>query len=773
MKTSLCLIALAGLLPLSLQSAQAQDYITKNLASWPADFGLPTNGTGNNTGWYYRVGTSNSFAWTADFAPYTANNQPIYLYPINDPNQGLINSTGGYAMQGAKRTVFHYNPAGDTSVVDADFSAGIRVTVSFRRTNVDPGPGSTMEFKVIQHSPSPVGSELIYSEPVNDGDVNQRVQEVNLPNFRFNSSLEISVGATASPAYYTSYDLKVDVQRRPVIRVGIDQPFTRNTFLRPFANADQAKFKWRIVRPSSLPYQYQITRVDTGAIWVWNAAGVVVPNSPADPAGSTTVAHSLDLNNNWLAGEYELKCFTAGDTYVYPFHIVDQSSTSKSYSFTSEGIWLENGVPFVPIGIYHAVIKESVVNGSYNTNFTPNKFLDDIIDKGFNAVHISNQTMAEATPDGRTDFPRWADLVQARNVSRNLSNDKKLRVVQWLFDDQFIASNVNSMRDHQALMAWNFADEPKWETFDRNLGISNLLRGQPSTARPRHYSGGRSVLASGADPRHPIIIGSWYFDECNIFSPMSDVITTSNYPVQFPDDKVNKTYWALRNGFISQLATLDDDNGRINNIQKLPNGPASLPFMPTLQAFGSDDDRLTFKIPSPWEYRNMAFQGIARGARSFLVYGYTNPDLNSYLLSGLQFWLANPTASLETRNLWATVGQVNREIRALTPFLTTPGGSSETVVGSAAVKKAIRVLKRNTGANAAIYVCVNLDTTLSQTFGITLPTANADLRPYTFVPSTAAGSWQTTGIQIPKVTGQPYANVIMSPGETRLLRVTW
>ena len=219
-KTTATLLASASLTLSSRIQAQEYNPTAPRLASWPQDLAHPQ---GTN-GWFYRVGTPGTGTgvgtWTDVWAEAIYNNAAAYRYP-GPTGANVLDPAAKYALTNQKTTIFHYNTGVDGSVTAADCANGVWASFHFRRTNQAPGAGTSMEFKMVAHyaatSTSVAQSVLVWNEPINNGDLNWRSRTFSLPNFRKDTSLEISVGSASALVDYTNYDLEIDVQRRPTL----------------------------------------------------------------------------------------------------------------------------------------------------------------------------------------------------------------------------------------------------------------------------------------------------------------------------------------------------------------------------------------------------------------------------------------------------------------------------------------------------------------------------------------------------------------------------
>jgi hypothetical protein len=221
-------------------------------------------------------------------------------------------------------------------------------------------------------------------------------------------------------------------------------------------------------------------------------------------------------------------------------------------------------------------------------------------------------------------------------------------------------------KKHPGMLAWYLADEPEGH-------------GQSPAALREEY-----VKLKQRDPNHPVALDHFLLDSLRPYKDAADVTMTSYYPLLAGGGP------ALENFAVYQ-ETSRSIHGK------------NWPHWPFIQIFGGPNtDGGKWKQPEPEEVRCLVYLALVHRAQGIFYFSY---------------WPQAPKT-------WAAVGVLNREIRALTPWLVAEGSE----LSASSTKSSVHVRAKQIG-DSLLILAVNTTGKSVQTVLSVENNIDAKLRP--------------------------------------------
>jgi len=236
--------------------------------------------------------------------------------------------------------------------------------------------------------------------------------------------------------------------------------------------------------------------------------------------------------------------------------------------------------------------------------------------EGFNMISPYQKILPETQMERKAYMDRCAELgmkvhFNLLSVSGGGGVGSKTEGISDEQKKKFLINEINTFKDHPALLAWYIADEPTGNkiTPDSLLQIYNLIK--------------------EIDPWHPVsIVFMTPFSSAKKYSDALDIVMADPYPI--PDSPIS---------LVGNVAA---------SLSKEFHGKKPLWIVP--QAFGGGE--LWKREPTLQEIRSMTYQAIINGARG----------IQYFVRQGLNLFP-------KSTSTWGECGRMAMEIAELTPWL--------------------------------------------------------------------------------------------------------
>ena len=330
-------------------------------------------------------------------------------------------------------------------------------------------------------------------------------------------------------------------------------------------------------------------------------------------------------------------------------------------TFDMDGICHVNGRPFFPLGLYHIDGMVDLIN-------------EDQVRAGKPAV--TRQRMFQAA------VAKGYNLIVAWDVNDmsylDLAQQHDMKVVQGCdLAGEGFKKWVKRIRSHPALLAAAVVDEP-------------------ATEHLFNEAQDRFRMMQELDVYHPVQITECYSDLYAAAASTCDLLSIDSYPLRMNHWWRSMPWWDSKWQSSLRLVSRYCEQGR--NVV----GPHR-PWWWVVQSFGYGG----WHVPTGQQVRHQAFQAIVAGARGLLFYAYASGEKDE---QGRRWWIENHP------ELWEACGELNAELRALTPVLLAPGGEPSLRCDGA---PDIRYLKREHDGRLFVIV-VNIGET-EQSLDVPMP----------------------------------------------------
>lgn len=269
-----------------------------------------------------------------------------------------------------------------------------------------------------------------------------------------------------------------------------------------------------------------------------------------------------------------------------------------------------DGLPFIPFGFYtYYPLKEGVMDGE--------------VVRGFNLFSPYHGGPHEREKHA----PIMAYLDRCAEIGMRVNYHLMWPYQSEMSDAQMalLRSEIETVRDHPALLSWYIADEPGLEYVPQLTKVYNLLK--------------------ELDPYHPVtIVFCQGADHALKFSGTMDIVMADPYPIpQGPPTAVSRTADEFNTAFDFRL-----------------------PLWIVPQAFGGNE--WWQREPTAREQRVMTYLALIHGAR------------------GIQYFIRSPQVSFpKSPSMWAECGALALEAAELTPALTSAETAPSVTVSARAV----------------------------------------------------------------------------------------
>ncbi|MBM4070569.1 MAG: hypothetical protein FJ271_16680 [Planctomycetes bacterium] len=268
---------------------------------------------------------------------------------------------------------------------------------------------------------------------------------------------------------------------------------------------------------------------------------------------------------------------------------VNGAAQTGKVAFRDDGTILTDGKPFFPIGLYYC--SEEIEDAS-------GKLLSRLKDIGFNTL----------------GYYRWGQPAWQKELDRIHQAGMKV----WIRGENGFAidtpqiekaalKQVREIRNHPALLFWEFQDEPILNT----VSIEGSRKGYQ--------------LVKREDPHHPLLVVEWpgAVSRFHLWKGIGDLFATDLYPIPR-----SRGYGRLPNHDITQMR---------DYLEALKKAHGDRPRMLVLQAWNWEPLKYgTSGYPTLVESRFMAYQAVIHGAKGLHYYGQvhcTRPNSASGLWS--------------------------------------------------------------------------------------------------------------------------------------------
>jgi hypothetical protein len=259
----------------------------------------------------------------------------------------------------------------------------------------------------------------------------------------------------------------------------------------------------------------------------------------------------------------------------------------------SRGLIVE-GLPFVPFGFYtYYPLKEGIIDGEVVNGF-------NLFSPYHGGPHSPEQLQAI-----RQYLDRCAAVGMKVNYHLMWSNRSDLTPEQW---DQ-LRTEIETFRDHPALLSWYIADEPSLEQVPHLSRVFSLVK--------------------ALDPYHPVTIVFYQGGEhARQFSSCLDIVMGDPYPIP--------------HGPVTAVSQMADALNQAFRFEK--------PLWIVPQAFGGNE--WWGREPTAREQRVMTYLALLHGAR------------------GIQYFIRSPRINFpKSPVMWGECGRLALETAELTPAL--------------------------------------------------------------------------------------------------------
>jgi hypothetical protein len=323
-----------------------------------------------------------------------------------------------------------------------------------------------------------------------------------------------------------------------------------------------------------------------------------------------------------------------------------QADRLEVVTFRADHTFLVNGRPFFPLGLYYCAEEFEDPSG---------KLLEEFKAYGFNTAGFYRY----GTPSWREELDRAHRLGLKVWVRGHNGFALDTPTAEKAALDQ-----VRNLREHPALLAWEFEDEPLYN----KVSIAAARKGHE--------------LVKREDPHHPLLTVEWpgAVHRLAEWKGLGDVFAVDLYPIPR-----SRGYGRLPNKDITQMR---------DYLAALRTAHGEKPFLLVLQAWAWEPLKDGAKgYPTPHESRFMAYQAVIHGAKGLFYYGQlhcTRPNPAAALASASKDPQVQQTEFARcqelNRKFWIANRPLFRELNQATViFLLEDAAASRTLTASPTV----------------------------------------------------------------------------------------